>query len=508
MGVVFGASLIWAVTGLAVAAPLDLDALRAAGAERCEGHRTFWCGQVALPEDPSDPTAGSFSLSFAVRPASGRRSLGPLVLVDGGPGVSGLAWIDDLRWIDRKLRRRFDLVYYDQRGTAQSGDFVCPAATAAWMAADFHPANAQEAAVLAEAAERFGAACVAEAGWTADRLARLNTESAVADLDGLRAALGFERLTLYGLSYGSQLTQTYTTTHPDRVRALVLDGVVDLTVDGPTYSLELHRAVNTTLAETFDACARDRACASAFPDPRAAWTRLAERLAAAPVEVTVPLAGGRSVTRPFTRSDLETGAHAAMGDPSGRTALLRALADADQRDDWLPLRALTDDAVGLDPETGVYSSEDYSDGMYYAVTCNDYGRPEAGADAWLVHGRGAGVRPPLLRSAIYGDMPCATWPTAPPATPRPEPFRPEGVPLLVLNATADVATPVVQGQRVAEALRGREAPTHRVDVEGASHVLWGLGTCADPAVSTFLFAPEANVLPGHATCFGGWIDRY
>ena len=58
-------------------------------------------------------------------------------------------------------------------------------------------------------------------------LPHISTADTARDLDHLRVLLGEEKLTYVGLSYGTYLGQTYANMFPDRVRAMLLDGVVD-----------------------------------------------------------------------------------------------------------------------------------------------------------------------------------------------------------------------------------------------------------------------------------------
>ena len=89
------------------------------------------------------------------------------------------------------------------------------------------------------------------------------TSQAVEDLDAIRQYLEVDKLDLYGESYGTQYVQTYAAAHPDHIRALYIDGPVDLTIDGPTWYTESSRAANDTLVAALASCTADAACAAA-----------------------------------------------------------------------------------------------------------------------------------------------------------------------------------------------------------------------------------------------------
>lgn len=474
---------------------LDAD-LEAAGAAPCVDDEAFWCGVLERPLDPAANEGSTFEFAYAIRP-SDLHSEGALVIVDGGPGVPGLSDMDDLTWLDERLASRFDLVYFNLRGTGEGG-FYCKQAIDTWVNGPQRAASAGERDAVAAAAAALTGACVAESGWDEEDVAWLRTEAAITDLDALREAFDLGPLTLYGLSYGTQFVQEYATAYPDALRAVILDGVVDLTLRDLDYATELAETTNTVLEGAFSGCDRIDDCAEA--DLRAAFDTVAARLSAGAATVASPMPDGSVRTRTFDRGDLDDVVLFALDDPYGRAHLLRAILAAAQRDDFVPLRRLLDAAGGLDPYTEFYDPGDYSDAIYYAVTCNDYGVVEGGVPTWLA--RAESFTASRVNSAFFGDLPCATWPTAPPERARPPAFAAD-VPVLVINATGDVATPSPMGERVLAALRDQGADAHGVHVDGGHHVTWGDNACGDPVVNDFVLDPD--IAPADVDCEGGWL---
>lgn len=466
--------------------------LAALGAAPCVDNPEFLCARLDVPVNHDRPADGTLSLAVAVRPASGAASSGLLVNVSGGPGYGGLAEMDDWAWLDPRIRDTFDMVFFDLRGVDGSGGFECPEAAAAWYGRGLRATTADARAELAQRAARFAEDCPAEIGQPVARLAFHDTTQAAHDVEHLRRALGGGLVTLAGVSYGTQLSQTYATLYPAHVRAVILDGPIDLTRRGIEYATSLGAAVHDVLDRTLAACDAEPDCAADFaPDTAAStWQALADRLEAAPVELDFPLASGAWRTRTFDRVELDHLATVAVYEETQRSLFLRALA-ATRRGALVPLRRLADAYGGVDEETEAADHSGFSDAIYYTVTCNDYGRVAGGPGAFLeACAAVVAAAPGSANEACFGDLPCATWPGAESEAPRPDVFAPAGIPVLVIHSDADVATPVSQGEAVVAALRAAGSKVRAISVRGGHHVMWGSDDCVDAATHVFLFAPD------------------
>lgn len=485
------------------------ERLAALGAVPCEDVPEFSCATVEVPLDPEDLSGATLPFGFAVRPAADPANhLGALLLIEGGPGYSGLEAVDSLDDLDPRLGERFDLVYFDLRGVGASGGIECPAAADAWYRGGLRGATEAERDEIARRAAQFSIDCPAETGRSASELAFINTLAAAHDLEHLRTLLGFDVWSLYGLSYGTQLSQVYVTEFPEHVRAVVLDGPIDLRRTDVDYGVDVLRAVNETLTRTVTACDADPDCFAELGGAMASYDLVAMRLDLEPAQVVAPLPDGVTATRTFTRADLDDLTTATMDYEGGRSLFLRALAAASLREDYVPMRRLLDSFGGIDPYTEAILDGGYSDAVYYSVTCNDYGRPVAGAEVYLdacAAELGADAR---AIGGCFGEVPCATWPSAPPKSPRPPAFAPSGIPVLVINADADIATPVVQGRGVVDGMRAAGGDVREVAVAGGHHVMWGSDDCVTVAVNSFLLDPADPAVSGDLSCPVGMIDGY
>ena len=178
------------------------------------------CASWRQPVDRTAPDAQSLELfvaklkSTALEPAKDA-----FTLINGGPGGSSVDFLVDFAAIAQSFTRERDVIIIDQRGTGRSAPLTCDA--------------------VMDRAEEYTEEDTLEA--TQDCLAALahdpkhfTTSVGVEDLDGLRQALGYEQLSLYGISYGTRVVQQYMRRYPERTRAVIIDGVVPPTqVLGP-----------------------------------------------------------------------------------------------------------------------------------------------------------------------------------------------------------------------------------------------------------------------------------
>jgi pimeloyl-ACP methyl ester carboxylesterase len=444
------------------------------------------CTTLTVPldhraNDPSQTLDITFALSFATD-----ESRGILFYFVGGPGGSGLASADNyLSAFDPSLTENMDIVFVDQRGIGAVHGLSCPVAQARFDSAA-SPLSDTEA-ILATA-RSYVAECTAEID--ADHLLPVvHTDQAIRDSEALRQALGAPKVWLYGESYGTQIAQAYATQFPQAVRGVILDGVVDLTLDSEGFYRRYTLAAERLLAETFALCTDIPACKADFPAaPAQVYDDLAARLAQGPVTVSYTLADGRTVDRKLTASHLEASAFYALYSPEGRADFLRALAAAG-RGNLLPLLQLAYSNMFIDPETEIGMEDPaWYGAAYYAITCSDYGSgsgsPDDRARRVLDEARAlAPEAPRLLRSYFVERLACAYWPQQGPDS-RPEPYAGGDWPTLVLNGGNDPITPVSMAYSVLDSARN----AYGVFLKGGPHVIWGRGlACPDTIVEALLY---------------------
>src|SRR5262249_33163639 len=140
----------------------------------------------------------------------------PVFVFHGGPGGAATDWVDETRFgFLAGLRKNHDLVFVDQRGTGSSNGLHCD------VGDDPEDLQAFFGELLAEDKVR---ACRQKLDAGAN-LKMYTTPIAMDDLDDIRAALGYQKINLMGVSYGAIAAQVYLRQHPEHVRAAMLVGV-------------------------------------------------------------------------------------------------------------------------------------------------------------------------------------------------------------------------------------------------------------------------------------------
>ena len=448
----------------------------------------FTCVTLRVPRDHGEPAGASMDVTFAVLHATGERQ-GAFVTAVGGPGASGIAIADGYSAaFDPGIREAYDIIFFDQRGIGLSEPFQCMDASLAYYASDVVPTlSSADADEFAGVAREYSADCVAEAGIDPGDLAAYATDQVVEDLELFRLWLGADQLHLYGESYGTQLVQVYAAAHPDRVATLMLDGPVDLVLEGTDYWFEGALSFEATLVHTLESC--DEVCVedTGGGDLLAIWDDLAAELEEGPQSYTLTLGDGTSEDRQLSFGDLETAAAAYVYDTFDQMLLQRAVAYA-ARGELAPMARLAAIGLGQDIDTfeGIVDPT-WSDALYFAVQCSDYAFGTGGVDereaAYLAQGAEAGVDSHRLGSIYYGDLPCASWPVHAPPGARPVNLTTDAYPIIVLASTTDPATPYAGALRIFEAAGNG----YLVTQPGGPHVIYGRGNaCPDDLVTALL----------------------
>jgi pimeloyl-ACP methyl ester carboxylesterase len=380
------------------------------------GSVTAQCGWYRVRENRDDPQSKELQLHVARIPALRLKpAADPLFVISGGPGQAASDFYLSVSPAFSRIRRDRDVVLVDQRGTGRSNRLDCalpPDAT------DFTAPDPQRLQAL-----------VRECRASLPGDPRYYTTSvAVRDLDDVRAALRYEKVNLYGISYGTRVAQHYMRRYAERVRTAILDGAVPAEVAlGPEVAIEAQHAIDSALQR----CARDAACARQFPQVPEQFIALQEQLRKAPVTVSIP----HPLTGVLTTTKLDA---ARLG------AAVRLLTYADETVSTLPL--LIHEAQSLhEPQAlaaqylRIQSSveEQVAEGMQFAVVCSE------DAPRWeQEHISDAVLAKTYLGTAFMSGMRavCADWPRGPVDADFGKPLQSD-VPTLMLSGTDDPVTP-------------------------------------------------------------------
>lgn len=457
------------------------------------------CARARVPLDYGSPRGASISLALARLPAGDpARRIGTLFVNPGGPGGSG---VDMVKFFADQLftpavRARFDILGFDPRGVAASTPLQCFATTDDAIAASapfpFPYTRAEEQAWFA-ADRRWGRACTARAGAVLDHM---STADVARDIDLLRRAVGDRTTTFVGYSYGSYIGSTYANLFPNRIRAVVIDGVIDpvsyatgrgdqaltLPIDARLVS---EQGAFQTLQGFLSLCDQNPTrCSFSAGDPRRRFASLANRLIAAPAQ----LPDGNGGTLTVTYADLVFQSLIAMYDATSWPDLADFLQAVDQARGPAAAAALgrLRGAATAAPATG-RAYQQVLEG-FLGVWCADGDNPSS-PQAWATAARAADRRYPYFgRAWNWESSTCAVWP----GTHNDRYAGPFTVPgargVLVVGNINDPATRYEDAVSTAAMMPGARLLT----VNGWGHTSIQLSACADAYTARYLIS---GVLP-------------
>jgi len=480
------------VSGGGIAAKLD-----ELGGVSCDENPDFTCVTIQVPLNHFDAAnTETLDVVFAVSPATGERKGMFVQAFPGGPGGEGVS-TGGLSWFSEGILEHYDIVYFDQRGIGLSNPLSCPNAYEAdfmdylneWDQAGeegYDTPEEQQKAI--DDSRKYAEDCVAEMGIDPAKLAFFGTDQVAEDIESFRQVIGDDKFMLYGVSYGTAVAQTYAAAYPEHLSGLILDGTIDLTLNGEQGSLSQEKAFDKVLVATLEACNADEFCAADMGgDAVAVYDKLAKQISENPIAYDFPLPSGEKAKRAFTFNQWESVAAYQLYSLSGRMLYLRALAAAN-RGDFVPMARLEYQQLTLDPATFDYVGDPtFSDTMFLSVLCTDdsffSGTQEEKIAKTIESGQASNGTVPRLDGSVYTGLSCAFWPSSPSEIVTTEPLVAEGVPTFVLNATLDPATPFEEGKAVFEKL----ADGYHFYVEGGRHSIYGWGyECPDQYISDFM----------------------
>ncbi|WP_166427358.1 alpha/beta hydrolase [Nonomuraea mesophila] len=428
----------------------------------CPEDTTAECGTLTVPIDWDTPDGATVDLAVARRKAADPDArIGSLVVNPGGPGSSGVDFVvHNSRYFSAELRGRFDVVGFDPRGVGRSHPVVC---SAALMGERPHPLLKKQADMDAWVSfnQRLREDCRARTGPLYDHVSSLDVAR---DVEALRAALGDDKLTYYGVSHGTLIGQAYAERFPGKVRALALDSNFDHSVNTASY-------LSTTAAQTAGAfdrfvswCEATASCALHGEDVRAFWKGLLER--ADRGELHEP---GRPDV-PLGAYELVDTAFAGLYNPNW-AELAEMLAAIDAGDPYPAARAVKDEEVKVSTP----------------VFCQDFHLPVADYTEYTAFLRRQSAPARDMRystPALDRIASCLGQPT-----PIPNPqhrLQVDGTPpILLASSLNDPATGYGWTQSTAEQI-GAEARV--VTYEGSGHGVYGRNACTIGTIDRYLIS--------------------
>jgi pimeloyl-ACP methyl ester carboxylesterase len=422
------------------------------------------CGKLTIFEDRVTRTGRTIDLNVVVLPAFDQKTKAePLFDLAGGPGASSVDGAGFYAGPGKEYRRRHDVVCVDQRGTGQSNRLAIPRhKTPQYYLSEMYPV--EYVREMRQALEM-----------RAD-LRKYTTSIAMDDLDDVRAWLGYDRINLFGLSYGTRAALVYLRQHPEHVRSAILMAVAPTDLKMPLHHAEsAARAMDLLLGE----CEQDAACHAAFPQVRDEWKNVLAQLQKEPahLEYSSPSKPAAPATVEIQRGVFAEKIRTWMYERD-KAARIPAIVHHAAGGDFTPF---------LKEAIGPSIPDFVADGMYLSVTCaEDVPFIDPAEAAKLTAGNPFGdYRVFQQRRA------CSIWPRGEIPGDFLEPVR-SNAPVLIFSGNMDPVTPPKYGEEIAQYLPN----SRHVIVAEAGHGPFGLTDpgCVDRIAMEFLDKGDAKNL--------------
>ena len=383
----------------------------------CEGG-VFQCAVLPVPLDYDDPQGATILLSLIRLPATDPTArIGALLMNPGGPGGSGVDLVTSFApFLPPVVRAHFDIVGFDPRGIARSTPVRCFGTWRQWEPAFWAelPLTTEGVALVAAADGYLADACEQRAGSIIDHM---STADVARDMDLIRAAFGDEQLNYLGFSYGTMLGTTYANLFPERIRAFVIDGVLDpiaWTTGAPgeqelPFSTRLRSdgGAQATLEEFFRLCDEAGPNCAFSGDSAARFAALRATLLEGPIIVEL---GGE--TFPFTYTDLVFSTLGALYNPFTWRFHAEFLAAVEAGEPAATLGAKLDrlrTSLGYVNPRGIPGYPNFVEG-FPGVACSDSDNPDTHAD-WFEAAEAAEAQFGYFgRAWTWVSSICAVWP--------------------------------------------------------------------------------------------------
>ena len=426
------------------------------------------CVRFEVPRDYDEPNGETLTLAAVIVPAlTARPAPDPLIALAGGPGQAASGLGAAIEPAFGRVRRTRDIVLFDIRGAGLSRALACEGSPEGILAVQVLDESGTSSGPVARMSQ-FARDCAARHG---DAAVGNSFYEVVQDLEQFRAMMGYERINIWGASFGTRIAQHYVRAHDERVRAVVLDAAGP---PGLSAFESVPRTSQAALDRLFADCAEDTICARDFPRLEQTFGDLLARADAAPEIVTLPdPRTGTPKTYVFDGDSIRGAVFGGLYIELTRSLLPLAIVRAAESE-FGPLLAIS-------ATTGSWSSDTMALGSTLSVVC---------AEDW----RQALAAPPSQRSGGFmGDLyfrtfnaACEAWPSEPVPSSMFETFESSAAALAV-SGTLDPVTPPALAER---ALAQFKTSVHLI-VPGAFHTN-AAHRCTARVVAAFLQDPVSG----------------
>lgn len=409
------------------------------------------CGKLTVPENYQKPDGDKITVNFAVLPAiDDSEYKTPLMFLAGGPGQAAVELATGLNRVFSETRKTRDIILVDQRGTGESSALKC----------DFEAVEDVYTVLPTELNPQEVKDCVSQ--FKGD-VTQYNSENAIRDFDAIRAALGHEKLNIYGGSYGTRAGLVFMRMFPESLESVVLDSVGPIEVPIGMFGQSGARSFNLLI----DNCKNSESCNKAFPNLAEEFQAVKARLIKEPAKVDI--------------------LHPRLGTPTKLvvdeikfTGNLRFQLYGMEGRSMVPLVIHQAFLGNYQPLIGLMARNEGDQlvytGLLFNIVCNE-DIPRVSEQSRIADGDNNFDG---QASHLSWDMVCPFFPTYRPS----EDFYQSvtaNIPTLILSGNLDPVTPPSNGEYSAKTLPN----SHHIVVENASHTV-AMSTCASDIINEFL----------------------
>lgn len=448
------------------------------------------CATAELPLDYSNPKGQKVNVALKRIAATGATDpIGTLFVNPGGPGASGADWVRErLDLFGDEIRQNFDIIGFDPRGTNGSTRLSCFKSENRQVEVydrltQGFPVSLREEGDYSHAARKLGDACADE-----PLASHMSTTDVARDMEMLRRAVGDEGLTYMGFSYGTYLGQVYAGMFPDRVRTMVLDGVVDAEAwrgtkqSGDTpMPLRMGNAegASQALNELLDRC-EEAGPSCPLANPKEDLKAVMESLRKRPLQITED---GESYE--VTYSNVVDELLFSLYSPEPEAAIEVIAGTKQLLDDSFEYRVQRNTSHdSVSPPTGYQRPLMNDLEVNAAVVCSDSLHPDD-TRRWTGLAERADLEAPYFgRQALWTSVACPSW-TAMDVDAFRGSFAVDSS-VLVVGALWDPATSHAAAVRVSERL----PHSTLLSSNNWGHTTYGESHCADDAINQYLITAE------------------
>lgn len=427
------------------------------------------CGYLTVPSNHDQPDGPSLRLGVAVFKHRGEEAQAqPLFILQGGPGGSTLDTYPGLIETG-SLLDHFDIVLLEQRGTTYSqpslvcdetNQFVLDNLNTDLSSAEYNKLWEQ---ALAKCHERLVSQGI--------NLSDFDSVQNARDVEALRLALGYEKINLYGVSYGTLLALHYLRLFPQGLHAVVLDGVVPPQLNYIyTNVLDQDRVFKTLFA----ACRASPECSRSYPDLESVFFQVVDELEKSPAHVVLhDQKSGKAYDALIDGEGFYSGIYQTFYSSEFIPAIPRIIYKAREGD----FEGFTELLAFMTLDQSV------SYGMYYSVNCaEEVNNPHPALDLSKVY--------PKILEFDQGDSEsfertCQTWRVEALPSSENEAVTSD-VPVLLLSGGFDPVTPESNAAAAAATL----SHSYSYTIPSGGHGQAFSNACADTIILSFLQEPS------------------